>query len=265
MFDLIVSPKYAEKRPGMIILFSLALGILSSWLAIAVGQGYEVGHLIIAFICIGGAPLIVHMIWVEEAREVKEKFMERHWTLIAAYASFFVGIILATSLVYILLPENVAQATFAPQIHELHSIRTLATGHTVSNCGFSCILGNNLQVLLFVLIFSFLYGAGAIYIITWNASIIGVLVGITTEQLSNKFFGESIAYIPSLVISLFRLFPHGIFEITGYLIGGLAGGILSASILRGHITHKKIIVDLLSMISISILLIVIGAAVESMS
>ncbi len=264
MFDLLVNPRFATKRPSVLVLFSLALGIISSWLAIAIGQGYEVGHLVVAFICIGGAPLMVHMIWMEEVREVKEKFMERHWSLITAYGAFFIGVVLAISLVYILLPEPLANTTFAPQINELHAIRTLATGHATSDpCGFTCILFNNLQVLAFVVIFSFLYGAGAIYIITWNASIVGVLIGITTQELAGKLGNESLAYIPSLFLSALRLLPHGIFEITGYLVAGLAGGIMSAALMRGHIFHKKILLDLVSMMTVSVILIVIGAAIES--
>ena len=36
---------------------------------------------------------------------------------------------------------------------------------------------NNMGVLFLCIIFSFLYGAGAIFILTWNASVIAAAIG----------------------------------------------------------------------------------------
>ena len=36
---------------------------------------------------------------------------------------------------------------------------------------------NNIRVLFLCIIFAFIYGAGAIFILTWNASIVGVAIG----------------------------------------------------------------------------------------
>ncbi len=269
MFDMILHPKTAEKKPSELLLFALALGIVSSWLAMVISRNGDAGHLTVALMCIGAAPLIVHLIWLEERKEeqLKGAFLERHWPLIQAYGAFFVGTVLAISMVYVLLPDSLSQTAFASQINELKAIRTLAIqGNAVSGgCDFLCILSNNLQVLLFVLIFSFIYGAGAIYVITWNASIVGVLIGVTTEELArNMGVHESIAYLLSLPISFVRLIPHGIFEITGYLIGGLAGGMLSAAIMRGHLKEKRILLDIAGMITLSVILIIIGAFIETL-
>ncbi len=267
MFDLILNPNIAERRPSRLVAFGLALGIVSTWLGMVIGNLGEVGHLIVALICIGATPLLVQMIWSEEEeeRKLKETFLERHGKVIMAYGSLFVGIVIAISLVYVLLPDSLAAKTFAPQISELKAIRSLAVqGNVVASCGFFCILMNNLQVLGFVLLFSFLYGAGAIYITTWNASVVGVLIGVTTEEFAKSMhIPESLAYLIALPIGTLRLLPHGIFEITGYLVGGLAGGMMSASIMRGHAKYKIIWRDIGLMILLSIVLIVLGAFVES--
>ncbi len=269
MFDLILHPRTAEKRPSELLLFALALGFVSSWLAMIITKNGDAGHLTVALMCIGAAPLIVHLIWLEEQKGEKlpGSFLERHLPLIQAYGAFFVGTVLAISMIYVLLPDSISQTTFASQINELKAIRTLAVGGKAvgPGCDFFCILYNNLQVLLFVLIFSFIYGAGAIYVITWNASIVGVLIGVTTEELAkNMGIHESLAYLLSLPMSFVRLIPHGIFEISGYLIGGLAGGMLSAALMRGHLKEKRILLDISGMILLSVVLIVIGAFIETL-
>ncbi len=267
MFDLILSPNTAERRPSRLIAFGLALSIVSTWLGVIIGNMGEVGHLIVALMCIGSTPLLVHMIWSEEEeeRKIKETFMERHGKIIEAYGSLFIGVVLGISLAYVLLPNGIATKIFNPQISELKAIHTIAVqGHIASPCGFACILMNNLQVLAFVLLFSFLYGAGAIYVITWNASIVGVLIGVTSNQFSRTMgISNSLAYLIALPVSTVRLLPHGIFEITGYLIGGVAGGVMSAAIMRGHTKYRVIWRDIGIMVGLSVLFIVIGAFIES--
>ncbi len=267
MFDLIMNPRMAERRPSRLVLFGISLGIVSSWLGMVIGNLGEVGHLIVALMCIGATPLMVHMIWTEEEedRKLKGRFIERHWPLIEAYGALFIGAVLGISLVYVLLPNQIVGTTFKPQIDELKAIRSLAVqGNVVHPCGFTCVLLNNLQVLAFVLIFSFVYGAGAIYVITWNASVVGVLLGMTTEQMASiMHIGESLAYVFAVPVTLVRLLPHGIFEITGYLVGGIAGAMMSAAIVRGHIKYRVIWKDIASMIGLSIVLIIIGAFIET--
>ncbi len=267
MFESLLNPKTAERRPSEVFFLAIALTLIASWLGIAVGKGDEVGHLIVAFICIGVAPLLVHMIWIDEVKGEKRvgNFISRHWPTIQAYGLFFLGVVVGISIVYLLLPEKLASTVFSPQLNELHAIRTLATGKAVSSCGFTCILINNLTVLFFALVFSFLLGAGAVYIVSWNASIVGVLLGVMTIELATEYgVNRFIAYLIAIPSAILKLLPHGIFEILGYLVGGIAGGMLSAALIRGGIKNKEVVMDILGMIGLAVILIVIGAAIESL-
>ncbi len=267
MFESLLNPKTAERRPSEMFFLAIALTIISSWLGAIIGKGNEVGHLVVAFICIGVAPLIVHMIWIDEIKGEKRvgNLLSRHWPTIEAYAFFFLGVAVGTSLVYLLLPTHTTSTMFSPQLNELKAIKTLATGNAISTgCGFECILVNNLTVLLFALIFSFLLGAGAVYIVSWNASIVGILLGVMTVETAAKYgINKILAYFIAIPLAILRLLPHGIFEITGYLIGGIAGGMLSAALIRGGIKEKQVLADIATMIGLSIILIVIGAAIEN--
>lgn len=96
------------------------------------------------------------------------------------------------------------------------------------------IFENNAGVLLFTIVLSLLYGVGAIFIIAWNASIIGL------------FFGETfLAGNISKMLGMFQgmLLGHGPPELLGYVFGALAGAILSAMVARGKVfTHEGSII-----------------------
>jgi uncharacterized membrane protein SpoIIM required for sporulation len=143
-----------------------------------------------------------------------------------------------------------------------HGITDIIVGNAVSVSGnmsssmqhFFNILINNIYVLIFTLIFSLTFGAGAIFILAWNASVIAAAIGIFTESsLMNLHFG------------LMRYMVHGIPEIAAYFIAALAGGILSTAVIRNECRKDKlwcVLQDSVDMIIVAIIVIVIAAFIE---
>lgn len=125
---------------------------------------------------------------------------------------------------------------------------------------------NNIGVLIFILITAFFLGAGAIFILTWNASIIGVFIG-DFVRTSTHFTGYPIfAFIYETPRVLSRLILHGIFEFGGFFCGAIAGSLISIVIVAQYKTRgTKIILlrDSFLMILLGILMIGIGAIIES--
>ena len=119
--------------------------------------------------------------------------------------------------------------------------------------------------------FSFIFGSGAIFIITWNASVIGTAMGnFIRTKLSAYASATGLVsvgdYLQAASLSLLRYFIHGIPEITAYFVAGLAGGILSVSIIKkefGTKSFEKIILDVSTLLIIAILLIFVGALLEA--
>ncbi|MCX6798683.1 MAG: stage II sporulation protein M [Candidatus Diapherotrites archaeon] len=68
-----------------------------------------------------------------------------------------------------------------------------------------------------------------VFLIGWNASVIGVLIGkdIVQASLSNGSMLESVA---SGLFNALGLVPHGFFESLGYFLGAISGGIIGAAI-----------------------------------
>jgi len=115
--------------------------------------------------------------------------------------------------------------------------------------------------MLFCLFFSLFFGAGAIFILTWNASVIGAAMGsFATERLG--LFGSHLIGIP---LSLMRYMTHGVFEILAYFMAGLAGGIISVAIINNDLmgeNKKRILRDSVDLILLSIVFLIVGSIIE---
>lgn len=271
MLESLLQPEGAERAPWKMLFLAMALGAISMALAAIIGQGVETGHLFVAFTCIGAAPLMVRLIQLEEEHDEDKSvhgeigILVRHSGMIEAYAFYFLGIIVISSLFFVVFPSDVMNSVLSSQLGELGAIEGLrTTGRAVSACGFMCLLENNIGVLVLVLVFSFVFGAGAVYINTWNASIVGTLIGTIAKQQAAASGGSVIlAYLVALPYALISIFPHGIFEIGSYFVGGLAGGMLGAAMIRRDWKDPVVLKDIVTMFLIAVLFVVVGAAIES--
>jgi uncharacterized membrane protein SpoIIM required for sporulation len=133
------------------------------------------------------------------------------------------------------------------------------------NNTFAFIFFQNLKVLILVILGSLIYGAGSVFILIWNASIIGVFLG----NVARKFVlheAPQFSLIPGLSYGILGLIPHGTFELVAYLIGALAGGILSYAITRrvyGTVEFRPILRDVVNLVGAAVFLVFLGALIES--
>ena len=72
--------------------------------------------------------------------------------------------------------------------------------------------------MIFALLFSFIYGSGAIFILTWNASVISVAIGSAIrEMIASAALGAGAVnigtYFSAASIGVSRYLLHGIPEI----------------------------------------------------
>jgi len=244
----------------------------------------------------------------EEARNPgpAATFLERHFDLITMYSWFFLGLVLAFMAWYIILPGEAPErclaggicgefptreSIFSEQERQLFGIAQLrdsalpSTGNAVLPfTGFAVppqvqgdywgivefLFANNTTVLLLAILFSFLFGEGALFLIAWNASIIGTVMGkISAQAMAASASHDIFSIIYSLAYGVYHgigFIPHGIPEIGAYYIGAMAGGIISASMAKQ--TYRKdefniIAKDAAGLIVIAIVLLFVGAMIES--
>jgi uncharacterized membrane protein SpoIIM required for sporulation len=267
MLESLVSFKEITKRPYLMFPWAFAMGSIAIFISIQVSYRVIIssisfdptGLFAVLFVILPSSYFITHLLKKEELleeeyiREHHEKFFwVRHEKDIMIMMFFFLGLTMAFAFWSFIMPESLFQV----QIAKINQITggSGVTGAAINQGEmFSRILTNNLQVMGFSLLFSFIFGAGVVFIIAWNASILGIYVG---AKLS-----ETVWHIPVVTLGFL---PHGIPEIAGFVCAGLAGGLLSAALIRNRDMHmlKIIGMDSAKIMGIAISLIFMAAAIE---
>ena len=278
MLELLINPKKAERKPWQMLFIGLVYGFLSLILASlifskdAVLSQYS-GVFVITFCVIFSMPFIYYTLKLEERkdREYAGEFglLREHSRALWAFLWLFLGFVIAFSIWYTAFPggENFFRAqveTFC-QINNPDSISDYVrqyglekpeaiTGNTAVGTRFLSIFSNNIYVLIFTLVLSLAFGAGAIFILAWNASVIAAAIGI--------FMKSDITHLP---LAMARYLIHGLPEIAAYFIAAISGGILSIAIIRHDTRSPKfwsIMLDAIALMLIGIAVLFVSALIE---
>lgn len=275
MIEMLVKPKKAERKPWELFFIGLFYASISLLLVTFVFGGDDVlkegsGLLVVIFTVMSCLPFVYYIIKLEENKDVEindsGRLIKEHTKAIKALMWLFLGFVVAFSFWFIVLPDvsgqnfNFQIRTFCA-INSPHNFQMCVesyganiTGNATKVGSLLAIFANNLSVLIFTLIFSLAFGAGAIFILVWNASVIAAAVGIFTK-----------GNLMNLPVGLFRYMIHGIPEISAYFVGALAGGIISVAIVRKDLKGERmwrILEDALILIIIALLILIIAAVME---
>ncbi|MBI5331955.1 MAG: stage II sporulation protein M [Candidatus Aenigmarchaeota archaeon] len=272
VLEAILNPKSAENKPWTVLVLSMLLTALAIFLANIIFPS-QASILSISFIAMFFIPFFQRLFRFEEEKDEiiarkhmkHESIFKRHQKAICVYSMFFIGIIIVYTLVF----------TFVPSLGNVFSLQAdwfkgnavdSVSGNAVSPTAlFSKYFFNNTQVMLIFFILSVIFGAGAVFILSWNASVIAVYMGMVV----NKFvptLGHSTAYIYGMTVGISSIILHAIPEISGYFFAGIGGGILSIALLREKFMSKEFKEagkDVLVWIVLAEFLIIIGAAIEA--
>lgn len=277
MLESLINPKRMTKGP----LKMLPIGLLYASLALLLVQLFfgadpvlskYSGILVVTFTVMFTFPFMYFIIkQKEEADEVIEGIRDVwkvHKDAIYSFVWLFLGYVIGFSFWYILMgdsnllnaqietfclinqPGNIAGCVAQYSMEGISSV----TGGVTGLGRFLSILENNVYVMIFTLIFSLIFGAGAIFILAWNATVIASAIGIFTNY--------KISQIP---LGLVRYMIHGIPEIGSYFITALAGGILGIGLVRHGIKDKRfyhVLENVILLLFISVVVLVISAIVE---
>ena len=211
-----------------------------------------------------GIPLLVSVLQKEEAEDFKKKeypLIGNHKDVLGVIFFFFIGLLISYTSWYLILPDELVRKVFESQATTIQSINNNVQGSYVRNELLSLILANNFKVLLFCLIFSVLYGAGAIFIITWNASVLGTAIGNAIKNL----LSDSIPYVHAIPLGFSQYLLHGVPELIAYFLGGIAGGIISAAVIRHEPKSnkfKEVQLDSIDLIILASVILIISGLLE---
>ncbi len=220
-------------------------------------------------------PLISKAFETEEGLDVygSPHFIERHADVLKIYSGFFIGVMISTSMFYFALDQPRADELFRFQLSALGSaeIGDRATGQAVGGAVFNGILVNNTKVAIISFLVSVVFGAAAVFVITWNASVIAVFVGMLAKTSVASFsslglLGTPIAFFYGLTVGVGSIALHGIPEIMSYFVAALAGGLISVGLSREKLNSarfRKVAEDGIILLALALFMIFVAAAIES--
>jgi len=275
MLESLINPKRAEKGPWKMFFIGFLYALLSLLLVHFLFGSDTIlakfsGLMVVLFCVMFSIPFMYFIFKQEEMEDEETEGFLGVWVMhkdaIYAFLWLFLGFIVAFSVGYAVLQDPnllnaqietycninnpgavdncIAQYSFTSQV--------VSTNALNNGARFVSIVENNFGVMIFTLIFSLIFGAGAIFVLAWNASVISAAIGIFTSY--------KISEIP---LGLVRYMIHGFPEIAAYFITALAGGILGVGVIRHGIGNKKFVKVVLNVIALILIasIILVGAAV----
>jgi len=285
VLENILSPQNAEEKPALMIFLGFLYTTLAMFLSYYIFEAYS--SIFMVFLAtIACAPMIYRIMKMEEEKDItdmEEKILlKEHSKALKSFMYLFIGATLCFALWYVVLPQDMVSTLFHSQTSTITSINARAavtgnvagiagTGNSISPASaFSRIFFNNVKVLLFCILFSFLYGAGAIFILIWNASIVGAAIGsfirTSIDTIVATTCGPNVGTTFCAVTSgILRYTIHGIPEILAYFVAALAGGIISIAVINHEFTSRKfehILLDSADLLMLAIGILFVAALLE---
>lgn len=277
MLESLVNPKRLEKGSWKMFFIGILYASLSFVLVKLFFSNDPVlikysGLLVVTFSVLFTLPFMYFIITKDEKADESIEGIKSVWRVhkdaIYAFIWLFLGFVIAFSFLNIALSHSNllnAQLQTYCSINSPMNIQSCVnqysqgtlltpTGAATGSGRFFSILENNLYVLIFTLIFSLIFGAGAIFILSWNATVIASAIGI--------FANYKFSQIPQ---GLLRYMIHGIPEIGAYFIAALAGGILGIGFLRHGLKDKRfyhVLENVILLLFISLVVLIIAAFLE---
>lgn len=273
VLESLTNPFRAEARPLPLFFIGFVYASVAAVLSVWIFADYA--SLVMVFLtAMAAVPLFHNTMRVEEEKDIllqgEKSMLKEHSKAFTFFLFFFLGMVVAYALWYVVLPSATSSSLFSIQSQTIAGLNQQLTGQFARVDLFSKIFLNNIKVLVFCILFSFIYGMGAIFILTWNASVIGVAAGnfIRTQVASyatSLGLAKFSAYLYVVSLSFVRYFIHGVPEILAYFVAALAGGIISVALVKhdfGTKNFEKILLDASDLLLLGIGLLFIAAVIE---
>src|SRR3989338_550906 len=273
VLESLVTPLGAEERPWQMFFLGILFSLVGIGFSVWVFEGQS--SLVMVFLIVmASIPIVFNTMRLEERKDEMDYseayLLKEHAKALSLFMFLFAGIVVASAAVYVFAPEESLDALFNVQTQAIMDVNSRVSGSVINPDALPLIFLNNLKVLIFCILFAFVYGVGAIFILVWNATVIGVALGdFIRSQLGSvaSVFGylSTAHYFQVISLGVLRYATHGVFEILAYFIAGLAGGIISISVVRhnfGTPKFDRVLLDSAGLMIMSLVVLFVAAVVE---
>ncbi|MBR9682879.1 MAG: stage II sporulation protein M [Candidatus Aenigmarchaeota archaeon] len=271
VLEALFSAETLENKPRDMFILSFIVTLVVTFLSYYIFPTYA-GIIIPLLVTVSMTPLVRDIFIMDEIserkqakRKISKTFWDRHDETIKILTFFFLGSFAAIFLLMLVLPADMLSTIFEPQIIAIQtitgSLEYSLTGAAITQNAISkpevlsLITMNNLKVVAFSFILSFLFSTGSLFILSWNASILAIFIGILVRK---GLFTEALS-------AAIGILPHAPVEIVAYFLAAIAGGILSVGIMREKWGSKElnlVVRDAIILIVLAIIATLVGAGIE---
>jgi hypothetical protein len=254
--------------------YAFLLGVIYSVIGILIASVLFPGDpalVAVAFTSLLLLPELYKIFSIEERQEAMEQkvSIKALWRddidLIKVYVFLFLGILLVYSIGTILLPSFQTNMLFREQLEIRlgQGFAGSATAGIFSPALFIDLLNNNFLVLMACFILALLTGDGAIFLITWNASVWGTIFGFTAKNAA-LFSGTIPAFLfmAMMVIVFFHLIVEGI----SYFLAAISGSVISKDVLLERFASRRFLEVFgfnMYLLLFALLFLVVGGLIET--
>ncbi|MDO8655998.1 MAG: stage II sporulation protein M, partial [Nanoarchaeota archaeon] len=225
-----------------------------------------VSIVMVSFTAIAAIPFVHNALKSEEEKKVKlphANLLQKHWQIVVMFTFLFIGYVTTFVTLFVLLPDQMVEQIFQAQVGAITHVQNTVTGNFLNLAqSIGLILLNNVKVLILCIVFSLAYGAGAVYIFAWNASVMGAAIG---EAIRIGIRDNTSTALQIVSSNLAGYFVHGIPEMIAYFTAGIAGGILSMAVVKegfSHLKLKKSWKDPLYLVGFALAILILAALLE---
>ncbi len=248
---LLVNPKEAEGHPIELFFVGAVYAFLGVMLSLLLFP--EQASMVMITITVAAAtPIVFHIITFETMKQ-HVRYVSEHRRAMVVFTLLFLGFVVGYLAGFFILPAGFREQVFSAQAQAITSL----TGGFINFAPISQILFNNLRVLFFTVLLSLFFGAGGIFILAWNASVLALALG---SFILNKMAMGS-PMIVAVGASLAKYMIHGIPEMAAYFVGALAGGIVFNAVVR-KLWSKRVFLEVLLLLLFASLILVGAAGLE---
>lgn len=261
MFEQLYKEEWVEAKARLAFLLGVSYSVFGIFSAMVLFPD-DPGFVSVAFTSLLVTPSLHTLLSLEankmarEARFSVARLLWDHWDIFEVYLFLFLGALVTFGFFSAMWPTGATGAIFTPQTHA-----TAALGQATKSGMMMDYISHNSRVLLISLITSFFYGAGAIFILMWNASAWGVFFGVQAKASASALH-PLLQFFTSLIL----VSPHLILEAGSYFFAALAGGIISKAAIREKFLSarfNRVVQDGLYLFLFAIIFVIVAAYLEA--
>ncbi|MFH1276707.1 MAG: stage II sporulation protein M [Candidatus Woesearchaeota archaeon] len=265
VLEQVISTNWLRRRP----LYAVFLGLCYTFIGAITGHlffqdKFSVSLLFLVTLLL--VPSLMNLLSFEEERERSEglkRFFQNHKSVFEIYLFISIGIFIGyIAVIWVLGVSGIElSSTVGEQmkvlggeitIDQIKNFETNSFLHSIN------LFVNNLGVAVIFFILSFFYGAGAIFLMVWNASIFATFVTLTIKNIS-RGVSNSFALLGAFSIYIIP-------EIAGFLLAAIAGGVISKAVIVEEFmsnSFRNVVKDAFILLLYSFALLLMAAFLEA--